>query len=112
MKLKESLNLARKELEVRKDIHGYDLLAWALYKNGKPQEALAAATEALKLGTKDARFFFHAGMIYQALGNDKMGKEYLSRALTTNPYFHLFQADIAKITLQQLEQGASGRSAQ
>ena len=32
MKLKESLGLARKELEVRGDIYTWDCLAWALYK--------------------------------------------------------------------------------
>ncbi len=112
IKLKESLDLAKKELEVRRDIYGYDVLAWALYKNGKPQEALAVITEALKLGTKDARLFFHAGMIYRALGNDEKAKEYLSRTLATNPYFHIFQADVARAMLREIEQKDSGRMAQ
>lgn len=97
--------LAQKELEVRADIYTYDVLAWALYKNGKGREALGAMTEALKLGTKDARLFFHAGMIHHSLGEKEKAKEYLSRALSTNPHFHLLQADLAARTLKQLDSG-------
>jgi tetratricopeptide (TPR) repeat protein len=102
MKLTEALDLAKKELEVRQDIYAYDLLAWTLYKNGQLQEALAAITEALKLGTQDARLFFHAGMIYHDLGDIAKAKSSLQRALATNPYFHIFHADVAKRTLEGL----------
>ena len=102
MKLQESLELATKELEVRQDIYAYDALAWALYKNGNPQEALTAMTEALKLGTKDATLFFHAGMIHHRLGETDKAKEYLSRALSTNPHFHIFHVDVAERTLKEL----------
>jgi tetratricopeptide (TPR) repeat protein len=102
MKLTEALDLAKKELEVRQDIYAYDLLAWTLYKNGQPQEALAAITEALKLGTQDARLFFHAGMIYHQLGDMAKAKSSLQHALATNPHFHIFHADVAKRTLEGL----------
>lgn len=41
MKLGEALDLARKELEVRGDIYTHDVLAWALYKNGRAADAVA-----------------------------------------------------------------------
>jgi tetratricopeptide (TPR) repeat protein len=99
----EALDLARKELEYRRDIYAYDLLAWTLYQNGKSQEALPAMTEALKLGTKDARLFFHAGMIFHGIGETEKAKEYLRRSLATNPFFHIFHAEVAERTLQELE---------
>jgi tetratricopeptide (TPR) repeat protein len=102
IKLPEALALARKELESRQDIYAYDLLAWALYKNDRPQEALAAMTEALQLGTRDARLLFHAGMIHQRLGNTAQAQDYLRRALATNPHFHIIHADLAHRILQQL----------
>jgi tetratricopeptide (TPR) repeat protein len=102
LKLAETLDLVKKELELRQDIYAYDLLAWALYKNGQPQEALAAMTEALKLGTQDARLFFHAGMISHQLGDTVMAKTYLQRALAINPHFHIFHADMARRTLEGL----------
>jgi len=102
IKLLEALALARKELESRQDIYAYDLLAWALYKNDRPQEALAAMTEALKLGTRDARLLFHAGMMHQRLGNTTQAQDYLRRALMTNPHFHIIYAELAEQTLKQL----------
>ena len=93
-KLPEALDLAKRELEVRQDIYAYDVLAWALYKNGRPQEALPAMMEALKLGTKDARLFFHAGMIHHRLAEHEKARDYLRRALETNPYFHILHAEV------------------
>jgi tetratricopeptide (TPR) repeat protein len=102
LKLKQSLELAKRELDVRRDIYTYDVLAWALYKNGKPQDAVAAMADALKLGTKDARLFFHAGMIHRALGDTEKARRYLQQALATNSHFHVLQADVARQALTDL----------
>jgi tetratricopeptide (TPR) repeat protein len=102
-KLGEALDLARRELDVRQDIYGYDVLAWVLYKNGQPGAAREAMVEALRLGTRDARLFFHAGMIERRLGHREAARNYLQSALATNPYFHLFQADEARRALTELE---------
>ena len=104
LKLRETLERAERELDLRWDIYSYDLLAWALFKNGKALDARSAMTEALKLGTKDARLFFHAGMIYRALGDTGKAREYLQRAVATNPHFHLLQVDVAQRTLKDLGQ--------
>jgi tetratricopeptide (TPR) repeat protein len=91
-----ALALARKELEVRHDVYAYDVLAWALYKNGELGEARAAIGKALQLGTRDARIFFHAGMIHLGLGERDAGTAYLRRALSTNPHFHPLHAELAR----------------
>jgi len=96
MKLEDSCRLARKELDVRHDIYTWDTLAWSLYKNNKAIEAEQAMTKALRLGTQDAQLFFHAGMIYDRLGNAAKARLYLHRALATNPHFHVFYADQAR----------------
>ena len=74
LKLQESLALAQKELEVRRDIYTWDALAWCLFKNDKVQEAAEAITHALEQGTKDPQLFFHAGMIYQKAGDSAKAK--------------------------------------
>jgi tetratricopeptide (TPR) repeat protein len=102
-KLPEALDLATQELEIRQDIYAYDVLAWALYKNDQPQEALTAVTEALKLGTQDARLFFHAGMIHHRLTAHEKARDYLQRALATNPHFHILHAEVAERTLKAIE---------
>jgi tetratricopeptide (TPR) repeat protein len=110
MKLSESLALAQKELEVRRDIYTWDVLAWSLLKNDKPQEATQAISHALEQGTKDPQLFFHAGMIYERRGDFLKAKEYLQRALEVNPEFHVAYAETARQTLDRMNksQAAAG----
>ena len=106
LKLEAALDLARNELTARRDVYAHDVLAWALLKNGRAAEAQAAIAEALKLGTKDAKLFFHAGMIHLALGEEAQARAYLARALATNPTFHVLHADLAERTLAALARRA------
>jgi tetratricopeptide (TPR) repeat protein len=104
IKLPEALALARKELEVRQDIYTWDALAWVLYRNGRFQEAAEAINKALGLHTSDSLLLFHAGMIYHSLDKDSDAEDFLSRALKTNPHFHVFQAEVAARTLEDIAQ--------
>jgi tetratricopeptide (TPR) repeat protein len=103
IKLKEGLELAQRELDYRRDIYAYDVMAWNLYKNGKAEEAGEAINNALRLGTKDGKLFYHAGMIYHRLGDKPKAQKYLRIALETNPHFHILFADEAARTLKALE---------
>jgi tetratricopeptide (TPR) repeat protein len=103
IKLAEGLKLAERELDYRRDIYAYDVLAWNLYKNEKAGEAREAINQALRLGTKDAKLFYHAGMIYYRLGDEANARKYLKSALATNPHFHLVFADEAARILKTLE---------
>jgi len=100
--LDEALALASRELQVRKDVYGYDAQAWALYKNGRYQEAAEAILQAMSLGTRDAMLYYHAGMIYTALGDDHQAQAMLSQALSINSYFDPLQSRVARETLQGL----------
>jgi tetratricopeptide (TPR) repeat protein len=97
-----ALDLATQELKVRKDIYGYDALAWTLYKNGRFQEAAQASTQAMSLLTRDATLYYHAGMIAQALGDQGQAKQLLQEALSINPHFDLLQARVAQDALKHL----------
>jgi len=101
--LKEALRLALAELESRKDLYGYDAAAWAYYKNGKFEEARVLMDQAMALGTRDARLFYHAGMIALQLGDEAQAREYLEQALTINPHFSVLYADEARTTLDTLQ---------
>jgi tetratricopeptide (TPR) repeat protein len=101
-KLEEALKLAENEIQIRKDVYGYDALAWCLYKNGRIPEAMKAMTKALQLGTKDAKLFFHAGMIYRK-SKPSAAKKCLRAALHTNPFFHPIYSVEAQGTLRQLQ---------
>ena len=94
--------MAQKELENRKDIYAYDTYAWALYKNNHYDQAADMMNYAMKLDTRDAMLYYHAGMIYWALGENKQAEQMLSQALAINPHFDLMQAPIARSTLTDL----------
>ena len=82
---------AEREIEVRRDVYGWDLLAWALYRSGRPAEAREKMRRALALGTRDASLFYHAGMIEAALGRRADARRYIETALAINPHWHPFQ---------------------
>ncbi len=102
IKATEGLEFARRELDYRRDVYAYDVLAWNLYRNGMMDEARDAIEKALRLGTKDAKLFYHAGIIYRRLGDLPKAREFLNRALTTNPHFHVLFADHAANTLKEM----------
>jgi tetratricopeptide (TPR) repeat protein len=74
--LDRALELATAELDVRKDIYSYDALAWALYKNKKFAEADQAMAKALRMGTPEPAFYYHAEQIAAANGKTKEAGEY------------------------------------
>jgi tetratricopeptide (TPR) repeat protein len=103
-KLDEAVKLAETELERRKDIYTYDTLAWVYYKTKRFTDAWRMMEHALRLETKDASLFFHAGMIAHRLGETDKAKDYLHRALETNPYFSPAGVELARATLAEMGQ--------
>ena len=97
-----ALRAARAEWQRRSSVHVADALAWALLANDRPDEAWTYAERALSLGTRNASFLFHAGMIRLALGDRDGARSYLVDALATNPHFSIQHADEAAATLERL----------
>jgi tetratricopeptide (TPR) repeat protein len=82
-----ALRAARAEWGKRTSVHVADALAWALYANGRYQEAAAASEQALRLGTRNASFLFHAGMIRLRLRDRDAAWRFLREAFEVNPFF-------------------------
>lgn len=93
---------AEREILVRRDVYGWDLLAWALHKSGRQSEAAEKMRHALALGTRDASLFYHAGMIEAALGRRADARRHLETALAINPHWHPFQPAEATQVLGRL----------
>jgi tetratricopeptide (TPR) repeat protein len=91
---------AVKEYDVRKDVYGADALAWCALKAGKLSEARATAKESLKLGTPDAKLFYHAGMIALADGDAAKAAELLEKALSMSPRFDPIQSPLCEKALE------------
>ena len=97
-----AVTLASNELAIRKDVYGYDAYAWALLAAGRPADADAAMTNALAFGTRDAKLYYHEGMIAAALGDTARARANLQTALALDPSFDPLQAQRARQTLAGL----------
>jgi tetratricopeptide (TPR) repeat protein len=105
--LPKALELARRDFQARQDIYASDTLAWAQLKNGQFKDAEQSILQALRLGTRDASLFYHAGAIYDRLGEPTKARDYLNRALALNPHFSISQADEARRLLGRLDAKAA-----
>jgi len=101
-RLDRALELIEAELKVRQDVYTYDALAWVLYKSKRYEEAQLAMDRALKTGTREPGFYYHAGMIAAALEWKPDAMKLLERALALNRKFDISQAPIAARALADL----------
>lgn len=98
----QAITEAENGLKIHAFVRTYDAYAWALHSAGRDQEALTAIETALALGTRNASFFFHSGMIKLALGDAAGARADLTEALEINPYFDPLDSVIAAQTLETL----------
>jgi len=97
----EALRIANIEFGRRHDVHTRDILAWALYANGKYEEARRQMETALAVGIRNARFFYHAGAIAAQQGDTRAALGYFRQAIDLNPHSQwAVAADKAKAALQ------------
>jgi len=96
IRLPQALQLARAARAERPSIDGDDVLAWALTRNGRCDEALPYSERALRLGTRDATKLFHRGMVERCLGHTEGARRWFRRALALNPHFSLLWAPVAR----------------
>ena len=99
---------AREEVRTRRDIYAWDLLAWALYRLGKIDEAGDASARALALHTRDASLYFHAGMIAAAAGDTALARRRMQEALEINPRWHPTQPAEARAVLNPPVRSSDG----
>jgi tetratricopeptide (TPR) repeat protein len=75
-----ALELAQAELKVRQDVYTYDALAWALFQNGKLEEAGAGIERALQQNSPEPSFHDHAARIFEAKGQTEKAKLHREKA--------------------------------
>jgi len=98
----EAIAQAQAEWAVRQNIDAADALAWALHSAGRDAEALPYAQRATALGTKNASFLYHRGVIEAAVGQTAQGRATLTQAMATNPRFSPLYAPRAQAALAAL----------
>lgn len=97
-----AVELARAAYERTPNVRAADALAWALHRGGEFEEAAGYAAEALRLGTQDGSFYYHAGAIAAAAGDDELARQRLEAAIALNPHFSPLYAPAAMALLEEL----------
>ncbi|HXI46607.1 MAG TPA: tetratricopeptide repeat protein [Candidatus Acidoferrales bacterium] len=82
-----ALTLAQAAYADRPTLRAADVLAWALFKNGRLSEARRMSAEALRLGTQDPVLLYHAGVIAAAALDKRDAIADLRAALALDPGF-------------------------
>ncbi len=83
-------------------VRAADALGWALTKAGRPERGLAFAERALRLGSRDPLYLYHAGIAAKRAGQDAAALGYLSRLMATAPRFSVLYAPRARAALRGL----------
>ena len=79
--------LARRAWSEAPSVRSADALGWALTRAGQPAAGLRWAHRALRLGSRDPNFLFHAGVAAFGAGDHALARRYLGSAVAQNPRF-------------------------
>jgi tetratricopeptide (TPR) repeat protein len=102
---RRGLEVARRAWAAAPSVRSADALGWALTRAGRPREGLAWARRALRLGSLDASFQFHAGMSALTAGKPGEARRRLRTALRHGLAASPWHAQRAR---QALRAGARG----
>ncbi len=91
-----AVELARTGYAATPTVRAADALGWALHRAGHNDEAWDRAREALRLGSMDPLFHYHAGAIAAARGDRDAAQRHLETALRIDPGFSATGAAEAK----------------
>jgi tetratricopeptide (TPR) repeat protein len=94
--------LAKRAYGNAPSVRSADALGWALTRAGHPGSGLALAERALRLGSRDPLFLYHAGMSARAAGRRELARRYLERSITLNANYSPLYAPRARRALREL----------
>jgi tetratricopeptide (TPR) repeat protein len=99
---RRAVKLARAAWAAAPSVRSADALGWALTRSGDPRGGARWARRALRLGSRDAMFLYHAGMAARAAGERPAARRWLTRALASNPRFSPLYAPRAARALREV----------
>jgi tetratricopeptide (TPR) repeat protein len=79
-----------------------DAYSWALYRDGRIAAAARLSEEAMRLGSRNPKFLYHAGMIARAHGDHARAARLLSTLLEQAPRFSPLYAPRARQALRSV----------
>jgi Flp pilus assembly protein TadD len=83
-------------------VRSADAYSWALHSAGRTAAAVRFSRQAMRLGSRDPSFLYHAGMIARRGGHTDSARRLLGRLLAQSPRFSPLYAPRARVALRDL----------
>ena len=97
-----AVGLGRRAWRTAPSVTSADAHSWALYRAGRIAAAARFSAEAMRLGSADPLFLYHAGMIARAQGDRAHARHLLASLLEQSPRFSPLYAPRAERALRSL----------
>ena len=99
---RQAVELGRRAWRAAPSVRSADAYGWALSAAGEDERALRLSREAMRLGSRDPSFLYHAGMIARRAGRAPAARELLGRLVAQTPRFSPLYAPRARRALEEL----------
>jgi tetratricopeptide (TPR) repeat protein len=97
-----AVRLGRRAYAAAPSVRAADALGWALTRAGRPRAGVVYARRALRLGSRDPLFLYHAGIASRAAGEPASARGFLAAAVRGNPRFSPLYAPRAVRAIRSL----------
>ncbi len=98
----QALELGRRAWAAAPSVRSADAYSWALYKAGRIGPARRFSERAMRLGSRDPYFLYHAGMIARRAGETGAARRLLGRLVAQSPRFNPLYGPHARRALESL----------
>jgi tetratricopeptide (TPR) repeat protein len=94
--------LGRRAWRQAPSVRSADAYSWALYSDRRIGPAVRFSRRAMRLGSRDPSFLYHAGMIARRAWHTETARRFLGRLLAQSPRFSPLYAPRARAALREL----------
>ena len=98
----QAVDLAARAWAAAPSVRSADSYSWALSAAGRDGEALRMSERAMRLGSRDPSFLYHAGMVALRAGDAERANGFLSRLVAQSPNFNPLYGPRAQRALEGL----------
>jgi tetratricopeptide (TPR) repeat protein len=98
----EAVDLGARAWAAASSVRSADAYSWALSRAGRDRDALEMSGHAMRLGSRDPTFLYHAGIVALRADRPERARAYLSRLVAQSPRFNPLYAPRAERALREL----------
>jgi tetratricopeptide (TPR) repeat protein len=99
----QAVDLAARAWAAAPSVRSADAYSWALSAAGRDAEAVRMSEQAMRLGSRDPSFLYHAGMVALRAGHPEGARAFLSLLVAQSPRFNPLYGPRARRALEGLQ---------